>query len=402
MTFCSALASLFIPNIDNVAGNLHLPKTLDGFNVSWISNNLSVISQDGLVTRPTEDSQIILRARVDHEGAHREREYVASVKRAVQLDCFTGYAFAYFTGNSKEGENIFFAATNGNNALDWRELNNGQPALTSSMGTKGLRDPFIIRSAEGDKFFLLATDLSIGSGTSWSDSVKFGSRYLEVWESNDLKTWSAQRHVLVSPPEAGNTWAPEAFYDSSIGEYVVYWASSLYADDDPDRIGATYHRMLYSTTRDFVKFSETSVWQDAGKSRIDSTVIEVGDVYYRFTKDEGAAETGCTDIIQERSDSLRSDLSQWTQIASCIGKNAGTSAVEGPTSFRSNPGDVNGDKFYLFVDEYGDRGYIPLETADVANPQWKVSSSYKLPSSPRHGTVIGITAAELESLTSTT
>ena len=30
------------------------------------------------------------------------------------------------------------------------------------MGEKGLRDPFLIRSPEGDKFFLIATDLSIG------------------------------------------------------------------------------------------------------------------------------------------------------------------------------------------------------------------------------------------------
>lgn len=56
-----------------------------------------------------------------------------------------GYVFAYFTGNSQEGENIFLAASNGNNALDWEELNGGTPILTSTQGTKGLRDPFLIR-----------------------------------------------------------------------------------------------------------------------------------------------------------------------------------------------------------------------------------------------------------------
>lgn len=59
---------------------------------------------------------------------------------------YEGYMFAYFTGNSVAGEKIYFAASNGNNALDWTELNGGQPALTSTKGTKGLRDPFIIRS----------------------------------------------------------------------------------------------------------------------------------------------------------------------------------------------------------------------------------------------------------------
>lgn len=103
---------------------------------------------------------------------------------AAQNAPFAGYVFAYFTGNSLAGENIFLAASNGNNALDWTELNNGQPILKSTKGTKGLRDPFLIRSREGNKFFLLATDLSIGSGTQWGDSVKIGSRYLEIWESS--------------------------------------------------------------------------------------------------------------------------------------------------------------------------------------------------------------------------
>ena len=66
--------------------------------------------------------------------------------------------------------------------------------------------------------------------------------------------------------------------------------------------------------------------------------------------------------------------------------------------FKANPGDINGEKYYLFVDEYGGRGYIPLETSDIANPNWKVAQNYDLPASPRHGTVIPITAAELESL----
>jgi hypothetical protein len=321
---------------------------------------------------------------------------------SVAADDLAGYAFLYFTGNSRDGENIYIAASNGNNALSWTELNGGQPILRSTQGTKGLRDPFIIRSPDGGTFYLIATDLSIGSGTSWGDAVRKGSLYLEIWESLDLKTWSEQRHVKVSPDTAGNTWAPEAYYDDSIGQFVVFWASSLYAEDDPDHTGETYHRMMYATTSDFVTFSEPQVWQDAGMSRIDSTVLHEGDTFYRFTKDEGAANTGCADIIQERSTSLRADLASWTRVAACIGRDAGTSAVEGPTAFKANPGDVNGDKFYLFVDEYGGRGYIPLETADIANPKWTVSASYRLPRSPRHGTVIPITASELAGLTGTT
>ena len=395
----AAAAALAITNVDDVRGNLTLPGAPAGIQLAWASSAPGIVGTDGVVVRPAADTDVTLTATLTRNEATTTREFTATVRRAVELEAFEGYAFSYFTGNSIAGENIYFAASEGNNALDWRELNGGQPTLTSKFGTKGLRDPFIIRSPEGDTFYLIATDLSIGGGTSWDASQRTGSQYLEVWESHDLVNWSEQRHVKVSPDTAGNTWAPEAYYDESIGAFVVFWASKLYAESDPGHTGNVYNKMLYATTRDFVTFSEPQIWQDQGMSRIDSTVIKAGDVYHRFTKDEGAGGTGCSDIIQETSTELRATLEAWTMIDSCIGRDAGTSAVEGPTVFKSNPGDVNGDKYYLFVDEYGGRGYIPLETADIAAPSWAVASDYDLPASPRHGTVIPVTAAELERLT---
>lgn len=276
--------------------------------------------------------------------------------QARQSDAYEGYLLAYFTASTLEGETISFATSKGNNALQWIELNDGEPYITSANGTGGLRDPFIIRAPDGSKTYLIATDLSIGSGTSWDEAVRNGSRYLEVWETEDLVNWSEQRHVLVSPPTAGNTWAPEAFYDTTIERYVVYWASQLYNESDVNHTGDSYARMLYATTDDFVTFSEPQVWQDGGSAeaaRIDSTVYqdEDSDVFYRFTKSEGG-QGGCRDIIQERSTNLRGNLSEWETVASCIGENAGLGDLEGPDAFRSNPDDVNGDLYYLFVDEY--------------------------------------------------
>ncbi|WP_291036643.1 family 43 glycosylhydrolase [Herbiconiux sp.] len=389
-----AAAALAIPSIDDVRGNITLPGAPAGIGITWASSDAAVIATDGVVTRPSADAEVTLTATLTKGEASATRSFTAVVRAAVADTEYEGYAFAYFTGNSLAGENIYFAASEGNNALDWNELNAGRPVLTSDEGTKGLRDPFLIRSPEGDTFYLIATDLSIGSGTSWGDAVHNGSQFIEIWESHDLVNWSEQRHVKVAPDNAGMTWAPEAYYDDTIGAYVVFWASALYPESDPDRTTNTYHRMMYATTRDFVSFSEPQVWQDQGVSRIDSTVLEEDDTYYRFTKDEGA-NTGCADIIQESSTDLRATLPSWTQIDSCIGRNAGTSAVEGPTAFKANPGDINGEKFYLFVDEYGGRGYIPLESADLANPDWKVSADYDLPASPRHGTVVPVTAAEL-------
>ncbi|MFN3292633.1 MAG: NADH-quinone oxidoreductase subunit D, partial [Gemmobacter sp.] len=47
--------------------------------------------------------------------------------------------------------------------------------------------------------------IPIGRNGDWDRAQRQGSRYLEIWESTDLKNWSEQRHVLVSPPTAGNT-----------------------------------------------------------------------------------------------------------------------------------------------------------------------------------------------------
>ena len=153
---------------------------------------------------------------------------------------------------------------------------------------------------------------------------------------------------------------------------------------------------MYATTSDFVTFSDPVVWQDL--DRIDSTVLKEGDTYYRFTKDSGSRGTDCVDIIQESSAHLRAPLEEWDVVTGCIGANAGLGNVEGPAIFKSNPGDVNGEKFYLFLDEYSGRGYIPLETDDIANPEWRVPEAYNLPSSPRHGSVVGLTASELEGI----
>jgi hypothetical protein len=398
-----ASAALNVWDADAIRGNITLPAAgLYGTAVEWKSNDDAVITPTGEVTRPAYGSKpavLNLQAAVSLGKAKAKKKFRVTVLPLPKAEAKEGYAFAYFTGNDVAGENIYMAASRGNNALKWDELNGGQPVLKSGLGTKGLRDPFIIRSPEGDKFYMIATDLSIGSGTSWDSSQRQGSQHIEVWESTDLVTWSGQRHVKVSPDTAGNTWAPEAHYDEKIGAYVVYWASKIYADNDPNHTGGTHNKMMYATTRDFRTFSEAKVWNDPGNSVIDSTVIKEGDTYYRFTKDEGQV-SGCLDIMQEKSNDLlavdgpATSPRNWTLMANCIGKNAGTGGVEGPTVFKSN----TEEKYYLFVDEFGGRGYIPLESTSLENPDWKLSTNYELPRAPRHGTVLPVTKTELERL----
>lgn len=311
---------------------------------------------------------------------------------------FEGYIFVYFAGeNNVEGENIYIAASHGNDALNFTDLNGGKPILYSKYGTKGLRDPFIIRSQEGDKFYLLATDLFFANLGDWREASYHGSKYIEIWESTDLINWTEQRHTLVSPPNAGCAWAPEAHFDKNLGKYHVYWATPLFDEDDANHTKTQHQRMLYATTEDFVTFSEPQVWQDTGSDRIDTNILEVDGTLHRFTV---AHYDGCHDPVSDSSTNFTAPVQDWHLDLTCLSKKVGTGYIEGPTSFKSNPGDVNGDKYYLFVDEAQGRGYVPLQTDDIANPAWKIPASYKMPTRARHGTVLPVTAEELAKITS--
>ncbi|MFH9415669.1 family 43 glycosylhydrolase [Streptomyces rochei] len=310
---------------------------------------------------------------------------------------YAGYLFAYFTGEgTADGEQIRYALSRGNDALRWRELNGGEPVLTSTTGERGLRDPFVIRSPEGDRFFMIATDLRMyrNSSGSWDEVQRHGSKSIMVWESTDLVHWTDQRLVEVAPDSAGNTWAPEAYWDDELDAYVVFWASKLYADDDPGHTGSTYNRMLYATTEDFRSFSEPKVWNDPGYSVIDSTVVEHEGTYYRYTKDERDPSSGspCSKFVTGEKSTSLTDTS-FDFVSDCIGRGA-MERGEGPTVFKSN----TEEKWYLFVDEYGGRGYLPFETTDLASGEWTPSTDYQLPASPRHGTVIPVTQAEYDRL----
>src|SRR4029453_3502337 len=83
--------------------------------------------------------------------------------------------------------------------------------------------------------------------------------------------------------------------------------------------------------------------------------------------------TGCVDIIEETSTDLRavttttSPTGTWALEDTCIGRDPGPAAAEGPTVFAANPGDVNGAGYYLLVDEYGGRKYIPLHSEGLGS-----------------------------------
>ena len=391
-----------------VYGNITLPETIGAADVTWSTKQSDIVDVNshevagydampaGVVTRPEKDTDVTLTATITWKGLSTTKDFTFTVKAApekIEESDYTDYFFAYFAGEGySDGEQIYFASSQ--DGMNWDDLNNNNPILTSALGEKGVRDPFIIRSPEGDKFYLIATDLKINGGNGWDAAQNNGSQSLMIWESTDLVNWSDERMVEVSADiGAGCTWAPEATYDAKTGEYVVYWASRTPEKD-------TKQRLYYAKTRDFYTFTEPQLYIDYDQSSIDTTMIENNGTYYRFTKNEGGSTNSLgaktKTIFLEKSDSV---LGNFTQIASdSLNSNQ---YVEGPTIFKLNQDDTDGtDKWCLLVDDFGGSGYYPLVTTDLESGVFTKpeSGTYKMPSRARHGTPIRVTSEEYKKI----
>lgn len=455
-TVREALDSYTIHNANNMRGNFSLPLSINSVPVTWtvtdagttdakLGEGVNKNSQTVQVKRPQAGQKaqtVTLTAVAEQSGESYTKTFKVTVQplpSAQETD--EAYVWAFFTGEGVGGEKISLAASQGNNALTWNTLNKGVPLFTSTEGEKGLRDPFIFKTKDGDKFYLIATDLKISGRSNSAGGLKGfagsqadGSRAIEIWESDDLVNWSNQRHVTVSTEYAGNTWAPEAYWDAELGKYVVYWASNLYDSTDLNkRTALTYNRMMAVTTDDFVNFSEPMVWIDSqrgngkdGLGSIDVTVQKEGDTYYRVYKDERSMT-----LRQEKSTNLMATVKgqypsadgasttasdEWSLVGEKIGHGQDNgyggkfTAGEGPMLFKANKGDANGYQYYLFADQPNYHGgpnhYVPMATRDISKAsEWKVIGSdmpeVNFPTNsdggkPRHGTVLPVTRSQYE------
>ncbi len=410
-----------IPNMDNVKGNITLPSEKDGVSIAWTSSDDNIITSTevdgkpaGVVTRGESDQKVTLTAVFSKDGQDSvTKTYEVTVKakaQEVSEDDYVGYLFVHFIGNEAAAshEQTYFSISE--DGLNWSELNGGNAVLTSDIGESGLRDHFIARAPEGDKYYMIATDLSIyHNAGNWAGAGGSGSHGIVVWESDDLVNWSEPWIAEIAPENAGCTWAPEFIYDESTGEYVVYWSATSIELDENGEIAQEYenHTIYYAKTRDFRTFTDAQVYHSGGKQEdgtpikvIDSTMIENDGTYYRYTKNEMNGT-----IMVDKSDAI---LGTFTEIDSDTLSSdvpATVGAVEGPIIFKMNEKTEDGkDQWCLMVDRFArGQGYYPLITTDLDSGEFTMLSDdeFSMPTDVhkyRHGYVMPVTAAEYDAL----
>jgi hypothetical protein len=296
------------------------------------------------------------------------------------------YLMVHFTGQSARGEQIYFSVSE--DGLHWTDLNNSEPVLVSALGDKGVRDPAIVRSPDGKKFYLLATDLRIANGKSWKAAATQGSTSLLFWESTDLVNWSEPWMVAVAGaiPGAGCTWAPEAIYDESTRDYFVYWATVSPRD------GVTEARIYSARTKDFRTFTPPVLYieRNGPGDIIDTQIIEVKGQKHRFYR-----ASRDTQITFEGANSL---TGAWERIGDIAHLGYTGRQVEGPAFLQFN----QEQKWAFLVDKPGKGGYFPIIITNFADPRgFKVlpADAYSFgEGEKRHGGVLNITRSELAAL----
>ena len=286
-----------------------------------------------------------------------------------------GYLFVTFAGEHSGGEQIYFALSR--DGLHWEDLNGGHSVLQSCIGEKGVRDPFLLRSHQGNRFYLLATDLRIASGTKWDDAVTNGSLSFILWESEDLLHWTGPRACRIAPDNAGCVWAPEAVYDPHKDAFMVFWSSFVKGR----------HRIYRAYTKDFHTFSKADIYLERPYDVIDMTIIRKDEMFFRFYKNE-EEKIICMDC-GERLDGEFCPVAS-RQLSQIRG-------VEGPAASQLKNGD-----FCLLIDQFETGGgYVPLLSRDLQHGIFSVmeETDYEMGAvCKRHGSVLTLSAEEYQRL----
>ncbi len=283
------------------------------------------------------------------------------------------YMFAYFKGSSKDGLHLAYST----DGYKWLALKNDSSFLKPAVAKDSLmRDPCIIRGNNG-VFHMVWT-------VSWND------RGIGYANSKDLVNWSEQKYLPLMAKEdsARNCWAPEITYNRKRNRYMVYWATTIAGKYKMDTVieNGYNHRMYYSYTKNFEKFTKPRILYDKGFNVIDASIVPDGKKFMMFLKDE-------TRLPPQKNIKIATSKKLHKGYSVPSAPITGNYWAEGPTTLKT------GNTWVAYFDKYRDHVYGAVQSTDFVN--WKeVSDKIVLPKGIRHGSIFSVTATEFELLKS--
>jgi hypothetical protein len=260
----------------------------------------------------------------------------------------------------------------------WIALNGNLPILAADVGQRSVRDPFLFRGLDG-RFHLLSTD-------------SFSSVHLLHTASSDLVSWDSWTVLpgMESVPGARNAWAPKVWVDQRRKTHMVYWSSTtqpnvisdgnIWWDDAHD------HRIWYSDTLDFQQFTPPRLVFDPQYSVIDALLLEREDGFVLIYKDERG----------DNRDTSRGKALHVALAATLDGpfvpqpEAISPPLSEGPAVFQHAQG------WTLLFDHFMDGRWGAAHSPDLL--AWQPLPAPLVPEGARHGSVLELSALELEPL----
>lgn len=343
-----------------IFSNTELPK----FNnqvIDWNVVSGDAIIENNIISKTNnadEYEMIVLEATVNDES------YLFD--NLELMDSRAAYVMSYFGGDDEDNyQNAKLAYTY--NGLLWYLVNNDEPIVRAELGSKQIRDPYIVRKKNGT-FSMIATQ-------GWNNSSIY------VWDSDDLCTYNNERLLQVNKSSSDQkmsekqAWAPEAFYDRIIDKYVIYWSS-------PEDGG-----MYYNLTSDFNDISYPKQLLDTGFTVIDGTIVKIGYDYTIILKDEREPMEEYSSLFVGTSSTnyLGFDTFSENRITG--------HQSEGPFVMK---GDVD---YIVFYDDYTRKQFQAMTTKDIRSEEFEelnMLTDVVAPMiSPRHASVIPVTWNEL-------
>ena len=322
------------------------------------------------------------------------------------------YLFAYFTGNSSDGQTVHLAVSQ--DGLHYTALRNNEPVIIPSKGTGAIRDPYIWYNEQDNYYYLICTDMDAdipsdpnNIGYWWDNSDSF-----LMWRSKDLVHWSDETYINIKDllnqnfnanvGDVYRAWAPQIMFDGK--SYILYF--SLITDNtayNSDNLA-----IVYLKTSDLM---DLSAYIDFGYILDPGASIDVNDadivqnpstgkwhLFYKTETPRGESYAKVKMLVADNATGPYSSTDVGLDVFS--GKNE---ALEGGNGFFDNNGN-----FVMYADAYMHNGgtsnpyfYVATTPANGDFTNWTVygEDAHNINSlSPRHGSVVKISEEEYNRL----